>query len=439
VNNAGQATVEGQPKLRSSASLFNLSHQFYMASFCWLTISTAARGISRHTLRFGLTLLGLAIGVAAVITVISLSTGARIAVQEHVATEGVNVIYAFAKARLLQGVRGMPSAVTRLTLDDVFEIQSFVPSIREVCWWRRQPSTIIRLNRNVATGVYGVSPGCLSVKNWLPREGEMITEDHNKWGLHVALLGQTVVDTLFDPEENPIGTPIRINNVIFKVIGVLNAKGSAPSGYDQDDLILIPFTTAQRVYGAQAFNQVQLVAVSTYRKEDLEQAAEQMRAILRYRHRLDDSEPDDFVIRTQLEIERLFDGAGQILGTLLVWLAAGSLLVAMAGVINVALVSVVERTKEIGIRMAVGATRAHIFLQFLCESTIVGVFGGVAGIALGILASFLIESYFGWPVTLSLAPMLEVMLGLILVGTCSGLYPAWRAASVNPIESIRHE
>lgn len=370
---------------------------------------------------------------------ISVTTGARVSIQHHVETEGLNVIYAFAKPRTVQGVRGLQNAIKRLTLDDIVEISASIQTIRELCWWRREPSTGIHLNRNVATGIYGVSPGCLSVKNWLPRDGELITEEHNRSGSRVALLGQTVASALFDSDEDPVGSYIRINNVSFKVIGVLNVKGNAPSGYDQDDLILIPFTTAHRVFGAQPFNQVQLLAVSTYEREQLNETAEQMRTVLRDRHRLNDYEPDDFVIRTQLEVERLFEGTGETLGELLIWLAAGSLLVGIIGVFNIALVSVVDRTKEIGIRMAVGATRSQIMLQILLESSILGLLGGTIGIALGILASWGVGYYFDWPIVLNFWPMLHIALVLTFIGAISGIYPAWKASGINPIVALRYE
>lgn len=430
------------PQMIDSFRVTSLSIRAFccVTMFFWLTISTAFHGLTRHLLRFLLTVSGLLTGVAAIITMVSVSTGARVSIQEHVATEGVNVIYVAAKPRLLQGVRGIRKVVNRLTIADATEFKASVPAIRAVCWWRREPSQIVHLNRNVSTGVYGVSPGCLSVKNWLPHEGDAITAEHEKWDAQVALLGQTVVDQLFDPDEDPVGSHIRINHVGFRVIGVLRPKGHAPGGYDQDDLILIPFTTAQRrVYGANAFNEAELIAVSTYRKEDLPETAEQMRFILRFRHRLNDDQPDDFVIRTQLEIEKFFEGAGETLSALLLWLAAGSLLAGSAGVVNVVLVSVIERTREIGVRKAVGAKRWHIFVQFLSEAMILGVLGAILGIALGVLASNLISYFAGWPIFVPVLEIMNLILALVLLAAFCGVYPAWRAATLNPIEALRYE
>jgi putative ABC transport system permease protein len=378
--------------------------------------------------------------VAATIIMISVSAGARMSIEDHVAAEGTNIIYLYPKARFLQGVRGLDRVVTRLTIGDATEFQSSIPAIREVCWLRRDPSQIVRGHRNLATGVYGVSPGCLLVKNWVVREGDALTVEHDRSGALAALLGQTVVDQLFDPGEDPVGSRIRINRVEFMVLGVLAPKGHAAGGYDQDDLILIPFSAAQRrVYGAKIFEQAESIAVSTYEKSDLPEAAKHMRAVLRFRHRLSEDQPDDFVLRTQLEIEQFYEGTGQILGELLFWLACGSLVAGLIGVVNVLLVSVVQRTREIGVRMAVGGTQRQILLEFLCEAVILGILGAVIGLVTGSFLSTVIGYYAGWPMYTPVSETINIILGVVMLSTVCGFYPAWKASSVSPITALRHE
>jgi putative ABC transport system permease protein len=245
------------------------------------------------------------------------------------------------------------------------------------------------------------------------------------------------VENLFQAEEEPTGATIRIKNVPFRVIGVLAPKGRAPGGYDQDDIIFIPFTTAQRK--VQGDRIVETIAASTRRREDLPQAAEQIREVLRTRHRLQPEQPDDFVIRTQLEVEKLYEGASQTLTVFLLVVASISLFIGGIGIMNILLVSVTERTREIGVRMAVGAKRRHILIQFLIEAMTLSLVGGVVGIGLGIVGARVTTAVAGWPTIISPVSILAAFLFSLAIGLFFGLYPANKAARLNPIEALRWE
>ena len=324
-----------------------------------------------------------------------------------------------------------------LTMEDAQELKANLRLLLDTCWSRRDPTQVIYRNQNWQTGIFAISPSCLAIKNWSFVGGGPITQIDMDSAATVAVLGQTVVENLFQADEEPIGSTIRIKNVPFRVIGVLAPKGRAPGGYDQDDIIFIPFSTAQRkVQGARS---VETIAASTHRREDLPEAAEQIREVLRTRHRLQPEQPDDFVIRTQLEIEKLYEGASQTLTVFLLVVASISLLVGGVGVMNILLVSVTERTREIGVRMAVGAKRRHILIQFLIEAMTLSLVGGVVGIGLGILGARVTTAVAGWPTIISPESILAAFLFSLAIGLFFGLYPANKAARLNPIEALRYE
>jgi putative ABC transport system permease protein len=256
----------------------------------------------------------------------------------------------------------------------------------------------------------------------------------------VALLGQTVVENIFEPGEEPVGAIIRIKNVPFRVIGVLSPKGQSVQGSDQDDVVFIPFTTAERkVFGTLFLGSVGGVFVSTERTEDLADAAEQIRQVMRARHRLQGEQPDDFTIRTQVEIGKVQEGTSETLTVMLMIIASVSLLVGGIGIMNILLVSVTERTREIGIRMAVGAKRFHILIQFLIEALTLSVVGGCIGILFGVLAARLTTVIAGWPTIISSDTVAVAFVFSVVVGLFFGLYPANKAARLNPIEALRYE
>jgi putative ABC transport system permease protein len=259
-------------------------------------------------------------------------------------------------------------------------------------------------------------------------------------GARVALVGQTVVENLFDPGEEPVGSTIRIKNVPFKIIGVLAPKGQSAQGSDQDDILFIPFTTAERkVFGTQFLGSVGALFASTEHPEDLPAAVDGIREVLRARHRLQPEQADDFTIRTQVDIGKVQEGASQTLTMMMFAVASISLVVGGIGIMNILLVSVTERTREIGIRMAVGAKRRHILIQFLIEAMTLSLVGGVLGILFGILGARATTVFAGWPTIISTESILVAFFFSVSVGLFFGLYPANKASRLNPIEALRYE
>jgi putative ABC transport system permease protein len=256
----------------------------------------------------------------------------------------------------------------------------------------------------------------------------------------VAIVGQTVIENLFDPGEEPVGAVIRIKNVPFHIIGVLSPKGQSPQGWDQDDVVMIPFNTAERkVFGTLFLGSVATVVASTERTEDLPAAVEQIREVMRSRHRLQAVQPDDFTIRTLVDIGKVQEGTSETLTVMLMVIASVSLLVGGIGIMNILLVSVTERTREIGVRMAVGARRLHILTQFLIEAMTLSLIGGCIGILFGILAARLTTVIAGWPTVISSDTVAIAFVFSVVVGLFFGLYPANKAARLNPIEALRYE
>jgi putative ABC transport system permease protein len=408
--------------------------------FIWLTIMTALRVLRRNRLRAGLTLLGIVIGVAAVIAMVSIGEGAKQAVQKQIASMGTNVIIIWPSATRVGGVQGAQGSAVTLTVADAMELKKKVPLLTEAGWSRKDVAQIVHRNRNSNSSVYGVSPSYLSIRDWSLSSGGPFTQTDMDSAALVALLGQTVVNDIFEPGEEPLGALIRINNVPLRVIGVLSPKGQSLYGSDQDDVVVIPFSTAERkVSGTLFLGSVGGMYASTERVEDLQDAAEEIRQVMRARHRLKSGDPDDFTIRTQVEIGMVQEGTSETLTVMLMVIASVSLLVGGIGIMNILLVSVTERTREIGIRMAVGAKRLHIMMQFLIEAMTLGVVGGFIGVAFGILAARLTTVIAGWPTIISSDAVVIAFIFSVAVGLFFGLYPANKAARLNPIEALRYE
>ncbi|MBX3319960.1 MAG: ABC transporter permease [Nitrospira sp.] len=408
--------------------------------FIWLTIVTALRILQRNQLRAGLTLLGIVIGVAAVIAMVSIGEGAKQAVQKQIASIGTNVIMIWPSATRVGGVRGAQGSAVTLTVADAMELKKKVPLLTETGWSMKNVTQIVHGNRNCNSPVYGVSTSYLHIRDWRLSSGGPFTQTDMDSAALVAILGQTVVNEIFEPGEEPLGALIRINNVPLRVIGVLSPKGQSLYGSDQDDVVVIPFSTAERkVLGTMFLGSVGGVYVSTGRVEDLQEATEEIRQVMRARHRIKGEEPDDFTIRTQVEIGMVQEETSETLTVMLMVIACVSLLVGGIGIMNILLVSVTERTREIGIRMAVGAKRVHIMMQFLIEAMTLGVVGGLIGIACGILAARLTTIIAGWPTIISTDAVVVAFIFSVVVGLFFGLYPANKAARLNPIEALRYE
>ena len=411
-----------------------------MPAFIWLTVMTALRILGRNRLRAGLTMLGIVIGVAAVIAMVSIGEGAKRAVQAQIATIGTNVIIVWPGATTVSGVRGGQGGAVTLTVSDALDIKKRIPLVAESGWAKRDVMQIVNGNLNWNGTINGISPSYLTIRDWSFSSGGPFTQADLDSSARVALIGQTVAENLFDPGEEPVGAVIRIKNVPFRVIGVLAPKGQSAQGSDQDDVIFIPFTTAERkVFGTPFLGSVGAIFASTDRVDDLPAAVEQIREVLRARHRIQNDHGDDFTIRTQVDIGRVQEGTSQTLTMMLFSIASVSLLVGGIGIMNILLVSVTERTREIGVRMAVGAKRRHIVMQFLIEAMTLSFLGGALGIVLGVVGAKLTTVIAGWPTIISSDVILVAFFFSLVVGLFFGLYPANKAARLNPIEALRYE
>lgn len=411
-----------------------------MPAFVWMTVLTALRVLRRNRLRAGLTMLGMVIGVGAVIAMVGIGEGAKRAVQAQIATIGTNVIIIWPGATTVSGVRmGQGGAVT-LTVADALDLKKKIPLLAETGWARREVVQIVNGNRNWNGPINGISPSYLTIRDWSFSSGGPFTQADLDSAARVALLGQTIVDNLFDEGEQPVGAVIRIKNVPFRVIGVLAPKGQSAQGSDQDDVIFIPFTTGERkVFGTAFLGSIGAMFASTDRAEDLPEAVDSIREVLRARHRLQREQNDDFTVKTQIDIGKVQEGTSQTLTMMLFSIASVSLLVGGIGIMNILLVSVTERTREIGVRMAVGAKRGHVLMQFLIEAMTLSLLGGILGIVLGIIGAKLTTVVAGWPTIISLDVIGVAFVFSLAVGLFFGLYPANKASRLNPIEALRYE
>lgn len=401
---------------------------------------TAIRILSRNRLRAGLTMLGIVIGVGAVIAMVSIGEGAKAAVQAQVASMGTNVIIVLPGSTTVSGVRGGQGGAVTLNVSDALEMKKRIPLLQDTGWAKRDVMQVVNGNKNWNGPVNGISPSYLMIRDWLFTSGGPFTQADLDAAVRVALVGQTVVENLFEAGEEPVGSVIRIKNVPFRVIGVLAPKGQSSQGSDQDDIVFIPFSTAERkVFGTQFIGSVGALFATTERQEDLFAAVDQIREVLRARHRLQAEQGDDFTIRTQVDIGKVQEGTSQTLTVMLLSIAAVSLLVGGIGIMNILLVSVTERTREIGVRMAVGAKRRHILMQFLIEAMTLSVVGGTLGIIVGVVGARLTTVIAGWPTIISGDTVVAAFLFSLVVGLFFGLYPANKAARLNPIDALRYE
>jgi putative ABC transport system permease protein len=411
-----------------------------MTTFVVMTMLTAFRVIGRNRLRAGLTMLGIIIGVGAVIAMVSIGQGARAAVRAQVATMGTNVIIIFPGATTVGGVRGAQGGAVTLTIADGEELKKRIPLLTEVGWAKRDVMQVVYGNQNWNAPVNGISPSYLTIRDWSYTSGGPLSQVDEETAARVALVGQTVVENLYERGEEPVGSMIRIKNVPFRVIGVLAPKGQSAQGSDQDDIVFIPFSTAERkVLGATFLGSVGALFASTTHADDLPEAVEGIREVLRARHRLQPDQADDFTVRTQVDIAKVQEGAGQTLTVMMFAVASISLLVGGIGIMNILLVSVTERTREIGVRMAVGAKRRHILAQFLIEAMALSLVGGLLGILIGILSARVATVVAGWPTIITPESVVVAFVFSLAVGLFFGLYPANKAARLNPIDALRYE
>ena len=406
----------------------------------WMTILTALRALRRNKLRSALTMLGIIIGVAAVVTMVSVGRGADAAVQQQIKSLGNNLLNVVPGATTASGVRAGWGTVSTLTTGDGAAIARECSAVAEVAWLKRQLVQVVYGNMNWSTSGQGVTPSYHVVRDWPVVAGRFFDERDQAAANPVALIGQTIVENLFAAGEDPIGATIRVKNVPFEVIGVLGRKGMTTWGQDQDDVILMPFSTAERrTLGTQILGTVDMIYASAARTEDVELAVQQIQELLRERHRIQPGLDDDFTVRNLNEIAEASKMASQVMSNLLLSVASISLLVGGIGIMNIMLVSVTERTREIGVRMAVGARTHHILVQFLVEAVVVSIVGGMIGVLVGLAGTHLVARLAAWP-TLVSAPAIAVAFSFsAAVGVVFGFYPAKRAASLDPITALRSE
>jgi putative ABC transport system permease protein len=411
-----------------------------MLTFIGMTMITAFRVLGRNRLRAGLTMLGIIIGVGAVIAMVSIGQGAKETVRAQVATMGTNLIIVWPGSTTVGGVRSAQGGAVTLTVADALELKKKIPLLVETGWAKRDVMQIINGHKNWNGPVNGISPSYLTIRDWSFTGGGPISQADLESAARVAVIGQTIVENLYEPGEEPVGSTIRIKNVPFRIVGVLSPKGQSAQGSDQDDVIFIPFTTAERkLLGTPFLGIVGAIFGSTSRLDDLPEAAEAIRDVLRARHRLQPDQADDFTIRTQVDIGKVQEGASETLTVMMFAIASISLFVGGIGIMNILLVSVTERTREIGVRMAVGAKRRHILIQFLIEAMTLGFLGGLLGIVCGIAGARIMTAVAGWPTIISPSSILLASVFSLIVGLFFGLYPANKAARLNPIEALRYE
>ena len=393
----------------------------------------AGRALRRNKMRSLLTMLGVIIGVGSVIASVSITTGASKQVEDKVASLGQNVVTVFSGNFTSGGMRGGWGSAPTLTVEDTTAIKNEVANVVAVSPEVRDRMQILANGLNWNTQIQGESPDYPQIRDWDIADGAMFTDADVRSIAKVAVIGKTVVDQLF-VNQDPVGETLIIRNIPFKVVGVLEAKGFNLFGQDQDDIVIIPYTSHMRRITKRTF--VNSIMVQAASKDTIEQVQEDINTLLRDRHK--SAEPD-FTVRTQLELMAMATSTTRIMTILLGAIASVSLIVGGIGIMNIMLVSVTERTREIGIRMAVGARGRDILIQFLIEAETLSAVGGIIGIALGMGAAKITSHFTGWPTLTPYAWIGIACVSSAAIGIVSGFYPAWKASRLDPIEALRYE
>jgi putative ABC transport system permease protein len=402
-----------------------------------MIIKIALRALARNKGRSLLTALGIIIGIAAVIAVVAVGQGASTNMKAKISSMGNNLLMIFPGSQNAGGFRGGSGTQQTLKVEDgeaILQECRFVTAMTPVI--RTGVQCIFREN-DWATQIQGVNTQYPEIRSWEIVSGDFFTEADIKSATRVCVLGKTVAAQLFQSED-PVGETIRIRNMPFRVIGVMAAKGTSAFGQDQDDTIIAPWTTVRRVLDKSKFNNVNQLLCSLTSMDNLTLARNDVSAILRQRHRID-GEDDDFTIMDMTEVTQMITQVSSLMTILLTVIASISLLVGGIGIMNIMLVAVTERTREIGLRLALGARRRDIMRQFLVESVVLSGVGGIIGIGLGVSAAYILGAVNHWPVVISPGSVLIALTFSAGVGIFFGFYPAWRAARLNPIESLRRE
>ncbi|OGP25034.1 MAG: multidrug ABC transporter substrate-binding protein, partial [Deltaproteobacteria bacterium GWB2_42_7] len=400
----------------------------------------AINALRINKMRSGLTMLGIIIGVAAVIAMLSVGAGARTQISKEIASLGSNLLMIWPGTATSGGLRVGFGTMPTLTSDDAKAINQEVSEVAFAAPVLNGTAQIVYGNQNWSTIVTGTTPGFFDVREWPLESGNLFTQKDIDGATKVALVGQTVVENLFGHEE-PIGKIIRIKKIPFRVIGILSKKGQSPIGQDQDDSIYIPVTTAQkRLFGTTFPGMVRMIVVKAKNSEILQDAEKSITALLRQRHHLmEGRDEDDFSVRNLTEMLATSEQAAKVMSILLGSIASVSLIVGGIGIMNIMLVSVTERTREIGIRMAVGARPRDILMQFLIEAIVLAMIGGGIGIITGVIGSYLISYFAGWEIYLATGAILLAFGFSAVVGVFFGFYPARKASGLAPVECLRYE
>ena len=401
-------------------------------------IKVAFKSIVKNKMRTLLTMLGIIIGVASVIAMVAIGKGAEKRIQDQIASMGTNLLTIFPGSMQSRGVRMGPDAGVQLTLDDVERLKKNATLIQAVSPMVRSGAQLIGGSGNWNSSVWGVSEQYLEIRDWALSSGDFFSATDVRAQNKVCVIGVTVVKNLF-PAEEPVGQQLRVRNVPFKIIGVLKERGQSSFGMDQDDLIIAPYSTVLTRLSGSGHVHVNQILARAVSLEQMEQAQAEVTAILREAHRIPEGGDDDFTVRNQTDIASTAQETSSVLTVLLASIASISLLVGGIGIMNIMLVSVTERTHEIGIRMAIGARSRDILVQFLIEAIVLSLSGGLIGVLLGFLATWILDLTTDWNMVIVPANVLLSFGFAGAVGVFFGYYPARKAAALNPIEALRYE
>jgi len=400
-------------------------------------IRIAMRALARNKMRSSLTMLGIIIGVGAVIAMVSVGQGAQQQAQQQIAAMGSNILFVGSGTVTRGGMRMGSGATKTLIYEDMLAILRECPAVQAAAPGSQSSAQVVYGNDNWATQINGTEPQYFDIRTWPFQEGSSFTQNDVDMAANVAVIGETVRKNLFGAID-PVGETIRISNLPFKVVGVLAPKGtSAAMGQDQDDVIIVPITTLQKKITGQDW--LRWIMVSAISREASYPAQQQITSLLRDRHRIRSGQDDDFMVRNLADVADLADQQARLFTVLLASIASISLIVGGIGIMNIMLVSVTERTREIGIRMAIGATEGDVQQQFLIEAVVLSLVGGAVGIMSGVGASYLITQTLGWPVLVSPTAIVAAVVFSMAVGIFFGFYPARKAARMDPIEALRYE
>ena len=404
-----------------------------------MTLRIALKALGRNKMRSGLTMLGIIIGVGAVIAMIAIGSGAKTRIQEQIASMGSNLLIVLSGSATSGGFHFGSGSVPTLTVEDAKAIATELSAVKYAAPVLRGVTQIVFGNQNWATVTYASTPEALLIRDWPTVKGRSLTQADVDGAAKVCLLGQTVAENLFG-QIDPVGQMVRIKKFPFTVVGVLSIKGQTTWGQDQDDVVYVPLTTGQRLlFGQQFPGMVWSISVQAIGPDAMNLAEEQITQLLRQRHRVRANQENDFMIRNLTEAFSTAEESARVMSILLGAIASISLLVGGIGIMNIMLVSVTERTREIGIRMAVGARGKDILWQFLVEALVLSLIGGIIGILIGVGASQLISQMFKWPTLISPLALILSFSFAGGVGIFFGFYPARKAAQMDPIEALRYE